>query len=44
MGFVGEAAEGFCDAVGGDFCDSAFFAVVPVNAFVLRGAGLIHSN
>jgi len=34
LGFVSEAAEGFCGAVGGDFCDSASFAGVPVNGFV----------
>lgn len=35
LGFVGEAAEGFCDAVGGGSCDSASFAGVPVNGFIL---------
>lgn len=35
VGFVGEAAEGFCDAVGRDFCAPASFVVVPVNGFVL---------
>lgn len=34
-GFVGEAAEGFCGAGGGDFCDLASFAGVPVNGFIL---------
>jgi hypothetical protein len=35
LGFVGEAAGGFCAAVGGDFCDPASFAGVQVNGFVL---------
>jgi len=34
-GFIGDVAEGFCDAVGGGSCDSASFAGAPVNGFVL---------
>lgn len=35
VGFVGEAAEDLCDAVGGNFCDPSPFAGAPVNGFVL---------
>jgi len=34
-GFGGQAAEGFCSAVGGDFPGPAPFGGVPVNGFVL---------
>lgn len=43
-GFVGEGADGSCDAVGGDFCDPASFAGAPDSGFVFLVAGLIQSS